>query len=111
MPKFVGSVGYGFQKETSPGVYTDVIEEKQYYGDIMWNNRRFTTGPSVNDDLTMNQAFSVLADEYANSNATNIRYVKWNGMYWKVTSVELEPPRMKLYAGGVYNGPTPTGTA
>ena len=106
MAKFVGYIGYATTKETSPGVWTDSITEKKYIGDMMWNNRRYVPGESVNDDVTLNQAVSVLADEYANQNAMYIRYVRWNGMYWKVSSVELEPPRMKVYIGSVYNGPT-----
>ena len=106
MAKFVGYIGYATPKETSPGVWTDEITEKKYIGDMMWNNRRYVPGESVNDDVTLNQAASVLADEYANQNMMYIRYVRWNGMYWKVSSVELEPPRMKVYIGSVYNGPT-----
>lgn len=106
MAKFVGYIGYATTKETSPGVWTDEITEKKYIGDMMWNNRRYLAGESVNDDVSLNQAVSVLADEYANQNVMYIRYVRWNGMYWKVSSVELEPPRMKVYIGSVYNGPT-----
>lgn len=106
MAKFVGYIGYATTQETAPGVWTDSITEKKYIGDMMWNNRRYVPGESVNDDVTLNQAVSVLADEYANQNVMYIRYVRWNGMYWKVSSVELEPPRMKVYIGSVYNGPT-----
>jgi len=106
MAKFVGYIGYATTEETSPGVWTDTITEKKYIGDVMWNNRRYLNGESVNDDVSLNQAVSVLADEYANQNMMFIRYVRWNGMYWKVSSVEVEPPRMKVYIGSVYNGPT-----
>lgn len=106
MAKFVGYIGYATTEETSPGVWTDTITEKKYIGDMMWNNRRYLNGESVNDDVSLNQAVSVLADEYANRNMLFIRYVRWNGMCWKVSSVEVEPPRMKVYIGSVYNGPT-----
>lgn len=107
MPKIVGYIGYGFQKESAPGVWTDVIEEKRYFGDIMWDNRRFSQNENVNDDLIMNDAFSLVADAFANENFMNIRYFKWNNYRWTVTAVEVEPPRLKLYVGSVYNGPTP----
>lgn len=109
MAKAVLYVGYGSQKETAPGVFDDAIVEKRYFGDTMWDNRRYNQTTTVNDDLSLNVAFSILADSYANTNFNNIRYIKYQGNRWRVTAVEVEPPRLKLYAGGVYNGPTPAG--
>lgn len=107
MARFVGYIGYGFQVESAPGVYTNEIVEKRAFGDIKWDNRRFVTGDKVNQDLVMNNGFRVVADAYANQNFMNIIYVYWRGLRWKVTSVENEPPRMNLYVGELYNGPIP----
>lgn len=107
MPRAVVHVGYGLQTEIAPGVFDDVVVEKRYFADTMWDNRRFNQTTVVNDDLQLNVAFSILADSYANANFNNIRYLKYQGNRWRITAVEVEPPRLKLYAGGVYNGPTP----
>lgn len=107
MARAVVHVGYGLQTEIAPGVFDDVVVEKRYFADTMWDNRRYNQTTVVNDDLQLNVAFSILADSYANANFNNIRYLQYQGNRWRVTAVEVEPPRLKLYAGGVYNGPTP----
>jgi hypothetical protein len=108
MAKYYGKVGYGpTTVETAPGVWTEVIVEREYTGDIQRNTRRLQAGESVNDDLSVNNLISIVADPYANENFFAIRYVSWMGTLWKVTEVEVQNPRLLLRLGGVYNGPTP----
>ena len=61
----------------------------------------------VIDDVSVNNSISVVADSYANQHFMNIRYVLWQGVRWTVQSVEVKHPRLILYIGTVYNGPTP----
>jgi hypothetical protein len=63
-------------------------------------------GTKVNDDLSVNNSISIVADEYANEHFFAIRYVAWAGTLWTVTNVEVQSPRLLLTLGGVYNGPT-----
>lgn len=107
MAKFYGKVGYGETVETAPGVWTDVITEVQYYGDILRNTRQLQSGEKVNDDLSVNNSISIVADAYANEHFFAIRYIEWAGALWVVTDVEVQRPRLLLRLGGVYNGPTP----
>lgn len=108
MAKYFGRIGYGETQETSPGVWNDVIVEKQYYGDVVRNTRRLQSGESLNDDLSIGNSLSIVADAYANEHFFAIRYVEWAGALWKVTEVEVQSPRLLLRLGGVYNGPTAT---
>lgn len=105
--RFYGEVGYGESTETSPGVWKDVITEFVYRGDVIRNTRRLESGEHLNDDLSVNNAISIVADEQANEHFFKIKYVVWQGTRWKVSSVEVKTPRLILYLGGVYNGPTP----
>lgn len=107
MPRFHGNVGYGESVETYPGAYEDVITERSYYGDVLRNTRRLQEGQSVNDDISVNNSISIVADEYASGHFFDIRYVTWMGTRWKVTEVEVQSPRLLLRLGEVYNGPTP----
>ena len=39
MSKFYGEIGYAVTKETAPGVYTETVEKRNYYGDLLRNSR------------------------------------------------------------------------
>jgi hypothetical protein len=104
--RFYGKVGYGETVETGPGVWTDQITEFPYFGTVVRNTRLLTNGDKVNDDLSVNNSISVVADAYANEHFFAMRYVEWAGARWIVTDVEVQSPRLLLRLGGVYNGPT-----
>jgi hypothetical protein len=106
MARFFGRVGYATgPTESAPGVWVEGIVEREYYGDILQNIRRLQEGPSVNPDLDVQNSISVVADAYAMEHFFAIRYVVWAGVYWTVTSVEVQSPRLLFRLGEVYNGP------
>lgn len=110
MRRFFGEVGYGESVEDPPnsGVWKDVIVEKQYYGDVVRAVRNLEVGDDkVNEDISVSNSISIVADQYANENFLNIKYVRWSGVLWNVPSVEVRAPRLILSLGSVYNGPTP----
>lgn len=107
MAKFYGVIGYGETVETSPGVWQDVITERSYYGDIIRNARYLKESEgNVNNDISVGNSISIVADAYANAHIFAIRYIKWAGALWTVQMVEVQSPRLLLRLGGVYNGPT-----
>ena len=105
--KFFGAVGYGESTEKAPGVWEDDIVEHDYYGDVLKNSRGLQeSGEKVNDDLTVSNSISIVADAYASEHFHSIRYVRWAGTLWKVSDVDAsQPPRLILRLGKVYNGP------
>ena len=106
MPKFFGKVGFGITQETSPGVWVDKITERDYRGDVTKMVRRLEGSEYLNDNLTVSNTISILADAFASENFFAIRYIQWGGARWKVSSVEVQRPRLILTLGEVYNGPT-----
>jgi hypothetical protein len=106
MAKFFGKIGYGTSVEGVSGVWADEIVERSYYGDVVRNTRRLSEGENLNNDLSVGNAISIIADAYANDHFFAIRYVEWAGVLWTVTTVEVESPRLLLRLGEVYNGPT-----
>lgn len=108
MAKFHGPIGFATSVESRPGYHRDEIEERVYTGDILSNNSRFTTSPdSTNDDVTVNTRISIIADPFAYNHFHTMRYVRFMGANWKITSVDPNSyPRLILNVGGVYNGPT-----
>jgi len=104
MAKFYGKVGYGISTETSKGVWEDVITDKNYSGDIVKNSQRLVSSGTLNDNVTISNDISIIADLFASENFYCIRYVEYLGVKWKVTNVEVQYPRLILSMGGVYNG-------
>jgi hypothetical protein len=107
MARFFGRVGYGETEESAPGVWTDVIVERSYYGDVVRNQRNLREGENLNFDLSVQNSISIVADAYANEHFFAIRYVEWAGTLWTVSAVEVQSPRLLLRLGEVYNGQTP----
>ncbi len=105
MAKFYGIIGYSVTEETSPGVWTESITERNYYGDVIRNTRRWQPGEGLNDNLTINNIISIVADPFAYQNFHAIRYIKWMGVSWKIDNIEVQRPRLILTIGGVYNEP------
>ena len=109
MARFYGEVGYGDSVETPPGsgVWTDKITEYTYQGDVIRNIFQKETLQAVNASVIVVNSISIVADQYAVEHFFNIKYVRWAGVLWTVTSVEVRSPRLILNLGSVYNGPTP----
>lgn len=105
MAKFYGVIGYGETVQTAPGVWEDSIVEYSYYGDVVRNTRRLQDGEHLNNDLSVGNSISIVADAYANEHFFAIRFVEWAGTLWTVSEVEVQSPRLLLRLGGVYNGP------
>lgn len=103
MAKWFGAIGYGMMVETAPSSYREVIEERKYYGTLNRNVKRTETGEGLNDDVTVSNELSIVADQFAYQNFHCIRYVEFMGAKWKVTSVSVDAPRLILSFGGVYN--------
>ena len=106
MAKFYGQIGFVMTVEEpkDSGIWIEKATERNYYGDVNRISRRWESGQKVNDDITINNEISILSDPFVSQNIPWIRYVIWNGVAWKVSSVEVEYPRLKLSIGGVYNG-------
>lgn len=104
MAKFYGKIGFADTVETAPGVWTEQIVERNYFGDIIRNTRRLQSSDQLNDDINISNEFSIVADPYANNNFHSMSYIEFMGAKWKITNVEDRYPRLILTVGGVYNG-------
>lgn len=108
MARFHGEVGYGTSVETpeGSGVYVDQITEYSYFGDVIRNTKKLESGEHLNNDISVGNSISIVADQFAIEHFFIIKYVRWAGVLWTVTNVEVKSPRLILSLGGVYNGPT-----
>lgn len=106
MARFYGKVGYVHTADQGNGVHKPVATERIYQGDVVRNIRQLEGVEKVNDDLSLQNSVSIVADAYALDHYFAIQYVEMTGVRWRVSTVEVQHPRLLLRLGGVYNGPT-----
>ena len=116
MARFHGKIGFirtiEYDPENHPGVWREVATEREYYGDVMRNTRRWDqNGGGTNENLVINNIISIVADSFANENIGAMRYAEWHGDLWSITNIEIQRPRIILTIGGLYNGPDASGTS
>ena len=104
MAKFSGAIGYEHLKETAPGVWRPSLTERKHRGNLLKHAWRWSPSEKANDDLTISNQISIVADAFMYENIGAIRYVVMNGSKWKVTNIEINRPRIVLTLGGIYNG-------
>ena len=104
MAKWFGKIGYAETVESKPGVWKEQITEREYFGDLLRNSRRLQPSSSLNDNVTISNEISILADQVAYQNFHSIRYAEFMGTKWKVSNIEVQYPRLLLTLGDVYNG-------
>nr|DAF90675.1 MAG TPA: hypothetical protein [Siphoviridae sp. ctDS752] len=107
MSKWFGKIGYAIQKESEPGIWEEEIIERDYYGDLLTDNRKRQSNNNVLDEITLSNMVSIIADPFAYNNCSCMAYAEIMGARWKISEVEVKPPRLNLTIGGVYNGNTP----
>ena len=103
MAKFYGEIGFAISKETAPGVYTDTIERRFYYGEVNSRRIRITNGASINDNVNVSDEISIVSDPFANEHYFAMKYVTYMGVKWKVENISVQFPRLVLSLGGMYN--------
>ena len=109
MAKWQGCVGIADCIEDEPGLHIDQIVEHKCQGDIISTHWKRQGTDRINDDITLSNQVSIVADPYVFYHYSAITYVEYMGTKWKVTDVSVEFPRIILTVGGKYYENT-TGT-
>ena len=60
MTKFYGAIGYAETKETTPGVWEEIITERNYYGDLTRSSRRLQSSGKLNDNVNISNEISII---------------------------------------------------
>lgn len=108
MAKWSGQIGFvrTVEDPVGSGNWVDKITLKRYKGDVTRVSQRWQSADKVNDDLTINNQLSIVANPYLLKNFDAIKFVKFMNSWWKVSSITMDYPRLTLEIGGVYNGET-----
>ena len=105
--KYSGKIGFAEKVETSPGVWEDVITERDYLGDLIQRTERLDQEGSLIPSYRTTTSISVLSDGVLKERYSDIRYVIFRQIRWAVSSVIHKYPRLEMYLAEEYNGPTP----
>lgn len=106
MAKWYGRIGYvTTEEDPDTGNWLPKATEIPCSGDLLSNTSRYTNGSKVNEDITLSNRISILADPFAYQNYSTIKYAEYMGVMWEVSSIDASQfPRLVLTLGGVYNG-------
>lgn len=104
MAKYYGEIGYAEMKEIRPGVWEEQIIKRMHYGEYHRNIRRLQPSGQVNDNITISNEISIVADPYTEPNFHSMRYAEFMGAKYKIDNVEVSSPKLILTLGGLYNG-------
>lgn len=105
MARFYGVIGYAIDKPISAGNMIEGIIERSYSGEIIKHHTNLVLEGKAHPDINIANSISVVSDPYAEENMDTMRYVTWKGTRWRITSVDIQRPRIILTLGGRFNGP------
>lgn len=105
--RFSGKIGFATRAETVPGVWEEIITERDYIGDVIQRTERLDRDDSVIPKYRTTTSVSVLSDGVLKQRYSDIRYVHLFGVNWAVNSVINKWPRLEIFIGEEYNGPAP----
>lgn len=110
--RFYGIIGYGIPITDDYGVTKDTIVERKHFGDIIRLTSTNENAQQVEDNIRLNCQFSIVLDSFITENFQFIKFIEWNGVMWKASSITPDPdrPRLTVHVGSVYNGPRGDGT-
>ena len=104
MNKYYGNLGFAESVEVRPGVWENQITVKPYYGDAIRYSKSYNVSEKVVDDVNISNQISIVSDPYVMNHFRNLKYLEWLGVKWKVTTIDIQYPRLLLTIGGEYNG-------
>ena len=103
MPKSSGVIGYALAVETRPGVWINSITDKKYIGEIVRDNRKIVEQGEINGSININNNISIVSNKFMLSNMAYMKYITYMNSKWKISSVDIKPPRIIITLGGLYN--------
>jgi hypothetical protein len=106
--RYSGKLGIARQVEVSPGNWDEEITEQDVVGDM--EQRSETLEQADNSALprhSTSTSVSLLARGVGQIDNSDLRYLTHAGKRWSISSIVDQFPRIVLYFGGEYHGPTP----
>jgi hypothetical protein len=104
MSRFSGLLGFVRTELSDGGIYNEVSTEIKAKGTFRKISSRVYSEQEVNASVRLANEISVIGNNEIFNHLNSLKYVVWKGTKWSVTTITLEPPRVIIVLGGVYNG-------
>lgn len=104
--RYSGKLGIVEQTEVRPGIWEETVTEVPVLGVVRQRTEVLDGSDSVLPSYRTTTSISVPARGVGPLLNTNIRYITYKGIRWQINTIVDEPPRIVIYIGEVYNGPT-----
>lgn len=104
--KYSGNAGFRITDvEVEPDVFEPQVVVKKVRGDVVTSRYHHDQNgdKSTIDNIRITNQISLVADQFFMKHISNLLYLEYQGVKWKVESFAIRPPRVILDLGGVYN--------
>jgi len=105
--RYSGALGLVEQTEVRPGIWEETVTEVPVLGTVRQRTEVLRSADNVLPEYATTTSISVPARGVGPMDNSNIRYITYKGHRWQIASIVDEPPRIVVYMGEEYNGPTP----
>ena len=106
--KYYGNAGFRLKDvEVEPDVYEPQLVVKRVRGNVISSRylRDQNGDKSTIDNIRITNQISLVADQFFMKHISNLLYMEYQGVKWKVESFDVSrAPRVIVDLGGVYNG-------
>lgn len=110
--RYCAKLGFRFtheklDEEGNPtSIWVEEIVPRTYKADVIstgYRNQQSATDSTVDDYKISNKISVIACDGFTISHLNSIIYCEYLGIKWKVTSVDIQRPRLILTLGGEYH--------
>lgn len=104
--KYSGNAGFRITDvEVEPDVFEPQVVVKKVRGDVVTSRYHHDQNgdKSTIDNIRITNQISLVADQFFMKHISNLQYLEYQGVKWKVENFTIKPPRVILDLGGVYN--------
>ena len=104
--KYSGNAGFRITDvEVEPDVFEPQVVVKKVRGDVVTSRYHHDQNgdKSTIDNIRITNQISLVADQFFMKHISNLLYLEYQGVKWKVESFTIRTPRVILDLGGVYN--------
>lgn len=105
--RWSGKLGISQQVETAPDVWENVITEHDALGTVEQRSERLESDSDILPRYRTTTSISLLSRGAGVLENADIAYITWRGRKWAPGSVTENYPKITVFIGEIYNGPTP----